>query len=148
MEQKIFYHFLEVICVDTVSNTNKDKRPLLTISGRDSYGKMFMILRDFLPNERAWVFRWIFSIVMPTLFPLYILSKVKTIITDGCPQEFMQIDIDRENVVKNTVCIRCGFHFVRMGWIHHTMKKHCFCASIGYFYDRVGNHLKNGYTLG
>ena len=89
MEQKKFHHFPEVICVDTVSHTNKDKRPLLTISGRDSYGKMFMILRDFLPNERAWVFRWIFSIVMPTLFPLYILSKVKTIITDGCPQEFM-----------------------------------------------------------
>ena len=53
MEQKIFHHFLEVICVDTVSHTNKDKRPLLTISGRESNGKMFIILRAFLPNERA-----------------------------------------------------------------------------------------------
>ena len=38
MEQK-YKHFPEVICVDTVSHTNKDKRTLLTISGRDSYGK-------------------------------------------------------------------------------------------------------------
>ena len=53
IEQKFFHHFPEVICVDTVSHTNKDKRPLLTISGRDSYRKMFIILRAFLPNERA-----------------------------------------------------------------------------------------------
>ena len=56
MEQNIFHHFPEVICVDTVCHTNKDKRPLLTISGRDSYGKIFIILRAFLPNERAWGF--------------------------------------------------------------------------------------------
>ena len=56
MEQKLFHHFPEVICVDTTSHTNKDKRPLLTVSGRDTHGKMFIILRAFLPNERAWVF--------------------------------------------------------------------------------------------
>ena len=56
MEQNFFHHFPEVICVDTVSHTNKDKRPLLTITGRDSYGKMFIILRALLSNERAWVF--------------------------------------------------------------------------------------------
>ena len=39
MEQKKFHNFPEVICVDTVSHTNKDKCPLLTISGKDSYGK-------------------------------------------------------------------------------------------------------------
>ena len=141
MEQKFFHHFPEVICVDTVSHTNKDKRPLLTISGKDSYGKMFIILRAFLPNERAWVFRWIFSIVMPTLFPGYILSKVKSIITDGCPQEFMQIDIARQNIFNNALRVRCGFHLVRMGWTHHIMKKHCFPTSVGCFYDRVCNHL-------
>ena len=142
MEQTILHHFPEVICIKTVSYSNKDKRPLLTISGRDSYGKMFIILRAFLPNERAWVFQWIFSIVMPTLFPSYILSKVKTIITDGCPQEFMQIDIARENVFKNALHIRCGFHLIRMGWTHHIMKKLCVSASIAYFYDQVCNRLK------
>ena len=35
-QQKFLHHFPGVICVDTVSHTNKDKRPLLTISGRDS----------------------------------------------------------------------------------------------------------------
>ena len=52
-EQKNFDHFPEVICIDTVSHTNKDERPLLIISGRDSSRKMFIILRAFLRNERA-----------------------------------------------------------------------------------------------
>ena len=54
----------------------------------------------------------------------------------------MQIDIARQNVFKNALLIRCGFHLVRMGWTHHIMKKYCFSASIGYFYDRVCNLLK------
>ena len=110
----ILHHFPEVICVDIVSHTNKDTRPPLTISGRDSYGKMFIILRAILPNERAWIFQWMFTIVMPTLFPSYILSKVKIIISDGCSQEFMQIDITKVYLFKNAFCIRCGFHLVRM----------------------------------
>ena len=56
MEQKKFRHFPEVIWVDTFSDTNKDKHPLLTISGKDSFGKLFIFLRAFFPNERAWVF--------------------------------------------------------------------------------------------
>ena len=62
MEQKIFQPFPKVISVDTVSHTNKDKSPLLTISGRDSYVKMFIILRAFLPNERTLVFYGYFQL--------------------------------------------------------------------------------------
>ena len=73
--------------MDTVSHTKSDKRPLLTISRRDSFGKMFIILRAFLRNERAWVFQWIFQIVLPALFSRYLLSQVKVIVTNGCQQE-------------------------------------------------------------
>ena len=67
MEQNFFGHFPEVMCVDTISDTNKEKRPLLTMSKKGSFGKMFMILRAFLPHGRAWVFQWILTIVLPTL---------------------------------------------------------------------------------
>ena len=106
----------------TVNETN-NKRPLLTISGRDTHGKMFIILHAFLPNERAWVFCWIFLLVIPTLFPSHVLSQVKAIITDGCPQEFTQIDYARKTILKNALRIRCGFHLVRMGWAVHVIKK-------------------------
>ena len=142
MEQKLFHHFPEVICVDTTSHTNKDKRPLLTVSGRDTHGKMFIILRAFLPNERAWVFRWIFSLVIPTLLPSYVLSQVKVIISDGCPQEFIQIDNARKNIFKNALRIRCGYHIVTIGWKVHVIKKSCFPDKYGPLYDNICNHLK------
>ena len=84
------------MCVDTFSDKNKDIRLLLIISGIANIGKIFIILREFLPNERAWIFQWIFKIVRPTLFSRYLLPQVKAIITHGCPQEFMQIDMARE----------------------------------------------------
>ena len=139
---KLFGHFLEVICVDTVSDKNKGKRPLLTINGKDSFGKMYIILRAFLPNEKAWVFRWIFATVLPTLFPRYTLSQVKAIIIVGCPQEFMSIDMARDVYFKNALRIRCGFHLVQMGWTHHVFKKKCYPSLIGGFYDNICNHLK------
>ena len=95
-----------------------------------------------MPNERSWVFRWIFTIVLPTLFPRYLLSQVKAIITDGCPQEFMQIDMARETYSKIPIRIRCGFYLVRMGCTHHVIKKNCYPSSVGVFYDNVCNHLK------
>ena len=60
---------------------------------------------------------------------------MKTIITDGCTQEFMQIDIARENVFKNALHIRCGFHLVRMDWAHDILKKNGFPACVGYYYE-------------
>ena len=103
---------------------------------------MFIILRAFLPNEKAWVFRLIFTLVLPTLVSCYLLSQVKAIITDGFPKDFMQIDKAREVYFKYTLKIRCGFHLVQMGWINHVIKKNCCPFSVGIFSGDVCNHLK------
>ena len=115
---------------------------MLTISERDTHGKMFIIFSAFLPNERAWVFCWIFSLVIPTLFPSYVLFQVKAIITDGCPQEFTQIDYASKTFFKNALRIRCGFHLVRMGWAVHVVKNNCFSDEFGSLYDNACNHME------
>ena len=56
-ERRLFEMFLEVIAVETVNDTNNESRPLLTMAGEDSNGKMFTFLRAFLNNEKGWVFR-------------------------------------------------------------------------------------------
>ena len=66
-ELRLFESFPNVIMVDTVEKTNNKKRPLLTVGGEDSNGKMFIFLRCFMPNQQSWMFRWIFSVVMPSL---------------------------------------------------------------------------------
>jgi hypothetical protein len=71
-EKRLFKMFSEVLHIDCTADTNIECRPLLTISCRDSCGSMFVVLRAFLPNERAWVFRWMFQTVMPRLLGPYI----------------------------------------------------------------------------
>ncbi len=66
-EKRLFKMFGEVLHIDCTADTNYEDRPFLTITGRDSNGKMFTVIRAFLPNERAWVFRWLFQTVMPSL---------------------------------------------------------------------------------
>ena len=63
-ECELFSIFPKVITVDYTSGTNNESRPLLTMGGKDSLDKVFIFLRVFLPNERRWVFRWIFNVVL------------------------------------------------------------------------------------
>ena len=79
--------FPHVIMIDTTEKTNNEKRPLLTAGGKDSNGNCFIFLRCFMPNQQAWMFRWILSVVFPRLLPKHILSNIKIIISDGDPQE-------------------------------------------------------------
>ena len=67
-ERELFLMFPEVITVDCTADTNNEARPLLTMAGKDFYGRMFIFLRAFLLNERNWVFCCIFSIVLPKFF--------------------------------------------------------------------------------
>ena len=47
--------------------TNNEKRPLLSVGGKDLNGKMFNFLRYFMPNQKKRTFHRILSVVMPSL---------------------------------------------------------------------------------
>ena len=40
--------------IDATLDTNKEGRPLVTVTSKDSYGRMFFVLRAFLPSEQSW----------------------------------------------------------------------------------------------
>jgi hypothetical protein len=96
-EKRLFCLFPEVLHIDATACTNREDCPLLTITGRDSRGKAFTVLRVFLPNERAWVFRWLFQVVMPELLGASWVKQVTAIITDGDAQEMQQLDVAIKN---------------------------------------------------
>ena len=68
-----------------------DKHLLLIISGRYKFGKILIVIREFLSNERAWIFLWIFTNVLLVSSLSFIFIKI-----DDCPQEFMQVDMTQE----------------------------------------------------
>ena len=115
-EREYFSRFPQVLFIDATAQTNNERRPLLLICGKDAKGKMFPVLRAFLPNERAWVFRWVFNVALPSLFSKSVLEKVNIIVSDGDSQEYSQIDICINNHIRNASRVRCGWHLVDKYW--------------------------------
>jgi MULE transposase domain len=116
-EKRLFKMFSEVLHIDCTADTNHEDRPFLTITGRNSLGNMFTVLRAYLPNERAWVFRWLFQTVMPTLLGKDGMKRVKVIVTDGDSQETSQLDIAISLHFGDVCRVRCGWHIVDRGWL-------------------------------
>ena len=134
--------FPEVITVDCTADTNNEARPLLTMAGKDSYGRMFIFLRAFLPNERNWGFRWIFSIVLPNFFHQTILSRIRLIISDGDAQECTSIDNAVNLYFPQVKRGRCGWHLVDRNFDTAVLSKSSFPGKESNF-DSVTLIIKN-----
>jgi hypothetical protein len=46
--------------IDATSDTNKEGCPFVTVTSKDSYGKIVVVLRAFLPSEQSWAYKWLF----------------------------------------------------------------------------------------
>ena len=124
-EKRLFKMYPNTIFCDVTSDTNKEKRPFFTVTGKDTMGKMFTILRAYLPNEQSWIFRWLFMTIFPQMFPRNILQKVKFICSDGDPQEFTQIDEAIARYFPKAKRGRCGWHINTKTWIRNGPKRGC-----------------------
>lgn len=115
-ERRKFRQFPEVLHIDATSDSNEEDRPLLTITGQDANGRMFTIMRVFLPNEQAWMFRWIFQTAMPILLGEKWMSRIRVIISDGDSQEIKQLDAAIQLFFPQVMRVRCGWHIIDRGW--------------------------------
>jgi len=142
LEKELLNLFPEVIFVDVIADTNKEERPLFTATAKDSNGKTFTFFRAFLPNQKQWVFRWIFSSVFMKFFGESILSRVQVIVSDECQQEFSQIDIAIKNGFPQALRVRCGFHMVTLGWKTYVLNKNGIEKKEHRFHEAVCSHLR------
>lgn len=114
-EKRLFQLFPFVVHMDGVEDTNNEKRTLFTATGHDANGKMFTFLRAFLPNQCAWVFRWLFQSVFPRMFGVNLLSRIVMVVTDGDSQETSQLDLAMKNYFPQAFRGRCVWHIVKRG---------------------------------
>jgi MULE transposase domain/SWIM zinc finger len=108
--------------LDGTKCTNNERRVLFTVSGRDSMGKQFVFLRAFIPNETAWMFKWLFGNVMPTLLGEDLLQRVRMVLTDGDSQETSQLDIAMAKFKPKAFRARCVWHVIDRGMHAHYPK--------------------------
>ena len=119
LELRQFRLFHAVLHVDGTSHTNKEQRPLVAVTTKDSRGKMLPILRAFLPSEQAWAFQWLFSSVFPMILGEDMLKRVNMIITDGDAQLTSQLDLAIQKYFPGCHRQRCTWHVIDRGILTH-----------------------------
>ena len=102
--------------IDATADTNIEGRPLVTVTSKDSYGKMFFVLRAFLPSEQSWAYKWLFQTVFPVLIGKEVLQKISIIVTDGDSQEITQLEDAVNKFCPTVKRIRCSWHIIDRGW--------------------------------
>jgi len=117
--KRLFNAFPEVLFIDGTHKTNNEDRPLITMGVKDMDGKVQIVLRCWAPNERAWMFRWLFQSAVPTIFGREACQRIRLIITDGDSQEYTQLDDAIAAVFVKARRRRCGWHIVAKGWDRH-----------------------------
>ena len=75
----------------SVDTTNNDSRPLLTLCDKKNKGKVFTVLRCFIPNEQTWMFKWIFQLFVQK-FGKSLINRIQMLTSDGDSQEYGQLD--------------------------------------------------------
>jgi hypothetical protein len=103
--------------IDATSDTNKKGRPFVTVTSKDSYGKMFIALRAFLPREQSWAYKWLFQMIVPVLIGKEdVLAKLSLVVTDGDSQEITQLEDAVRELFPDIYQIQCSWHIIDRGW--------------------------------
>lgn len=122
-EVRLFKQFHFVLCVDGPQDTNKECRPMVTGSAKDTEDNWHVVIRIILPSERSWTFRWIFQSVLPALLGKHVLVHIRIIITDGDSQEIAQVDNAMVKHCPNAIRLRCHWHIFDRGLLHHNPRR-------------------------
>ena len=127
--RRAFRAYPEVLFIDGTHKTNNEKYPLFTVGIRDENFKMLVVLRAFCPNERSWMFGWLFKEAIPSLLGFNACKRVKTIITDGDSQETKELDAAIAlGIFGDAKRRRCGWHIVHQG-CKNILLKRFICSS-------------------
>jgi hypothetical protein len=118
--RRIFQAFPEVVFIDGTHATNNCRLPLITVGVRDEQMNVLVVIRAFVPNEKAWMFRWLFQQAIPTLIGWKTCKRINLILTDGDSQEYSQLDAAlMAGVYGKAMRRRCGWHINEKGSALH-----------------------------
>jgi hypothetical protein len=124
-EKRLFELFPEVIKADVTSQTNKEKRPLFLVIGKDSYGKTFTVFRCFMPLEQKWIFQWLWETAFPILVRKSVLQRNILLLTDGDFNEYEPFVNARNALYPHSQHGLCCYHLINLP----ISKKLLFCCN-------------------
>ncbi len=107
---RLFMLCPEVFWVDVTSHSNSKGFDLVTFSCKTSVGKQCVFLWIWIPNQKRFSFRWVFSHALRMLIPCCICERVKLIMKDGDAQQRNEILREMDCIFLNAIKGRCRWH--------------------------------------
>ncbi|MGH7955280.1 MAG: hypothetical protein ACREOZ_04900 [Gloeomargaritales cyanobacterium] len=122
-ERRLINKHPEVLFMDVTAQTNKEKRGLFLVAGKDGNSKGFTGARIFLPSEQLWVFHWIFSHCLPSLLTEQVIAMNQLVITDGDSDAYIPLRnlMQTRKIWKGTHSL-CEWHLLVQGWRRNVSK--------------------------
>jgi hypothetical protein len=85
---------------------------IMTITTKDAFGKTYVILRMWIPNQKTWMFRYVILDLIPAMIGVTYACRVRAIVSDGDPQLIKVIDLAIAQKYRNAVRIPCAWHII------------------------------------
>jgi hypothetical protein len=89
-----------------------DNLAIMTITTKDAFGKPYVILRMWIPNQKTLMFRYVILDLIPAMIGVINACKVRAIVSDGDPQLIKVIDLAIAQKYRNAVRIPCAWHII------------------------------------
>jgi hypothetical protein len=110
-----FSLFPEILSVDTIFSTNKEKRPLLIGAGKDNNRRNFSDFYVSYPSEQRWVLKFAFGHMIPSLLRQKNMRRVQQVNTDGDTAIYFHLDTLKSR--SNSPCEKfhhclCTYHLI------------------------------------
>lgn len=108
--------FSQSLSIDGTHKTvTIDNMVHLTVTVKNSFGKTFVVLRFFIPNQQVWMFRYVLMVAIPNLLGKDICSQINIIVTDGDPQLCQIVDLAILQLYTSAKRRRCTWHVIDRG---------------------------------
>ena len=105
--------FPQSLSIDLTHKAVKiDGLSLLTATVKDSFGRTTVILRLWVPNQKAWMFKYVLLVVIPQLLGKEFCLRVRVIVTDGDSVLINMVELAIATVYVNARRLPCCWHLI------------------------------------
>lgn len=96
--------------MDVLEKTNRQRRSMFVVAGKDAKNKIFPALYAYMPSHAGWFFNWMFRYAIPTIYSKRVRDKNELMVSDEDIQQYGQFIEAIKEYNPNLHLQLCGFH--------------------------------------
>ena len=125
VELNLLKRFPEFLAGDVTERTNREKRGLFLLTGKDGNNRTFIAFHCYLPNSKTDTFDWLYRTAIPHLAGEKVILRNQVFLSDGEDALFSPfVNLTQlDSPWKNSKHYRCSYHLITQEWATHVAGK-------------------------